>query len=432
MKKRFLVMAMTSIALAGCVNNEVNDVVHEQVKQKISFGSPLAYDNSTRAVVAGEISNPYPQKENFMIYATEYVKDEYEGWTGTRVSSSSEFFNNTTVSFDTSVDGWAPKKAEGEGYYYWVDGNYMAFAACSPAELGLSETNNKPADSATDNETQTYRYYDAAGLTITNFKVNDDSSQQYDLLFSERIYNQDASNMIKTEGQYSGIQLKFQHALSSIHFSLLNETLLSTDVTQHETIILKSISIKGVNSKGTFNENIVESNKINENGEEKTVYNMEYDKSTGGNVTPSWTGQTDIISGAYKAYTAGTKDLEFPSVQQYVSIYITKLEEDNASNKGLYGSAIPLLLLPQTIPADAVIEVKYQIKEHTDEGELTKEVKFHELKDNNGNPLSTEWKIGTKYTYRLVYSKETSKKDRIYFAPSVDGWLDGGIIIVNL
>ena len=430
MKKNLVLMVMAGVALASCVNDEVEEIVQEPINRKITFESPLAYTNGSRAHVKGEIANPYPQDETFMIYATEYEVDNYTGWTGARASDANTvFFNNTEVTFDTSVDGWAPKKDD-QGYYYWTDGNYMAFAACSPYNLNLSEKNEKPADNAADLSTTTYRYYDKDGLTIKNFKVAETSTEQYDLLFSRRLYDQDAGDMVKVEGQYSGIQLTFQHALSSIHFSLLNETLLSTDPKQHETIILKDISVKNVYTQGTFKEKITESETVSEDGESKTVYNMKYDKTEAGNVKPEWSDQSEEAN--YSAYKDGDVDLEFPSVQQYVSDYIGKLEKDNPTNKGKYGEAIPLLLLPQDLPENALIEVKYKIKEHTDEDVLTKTIKFHDLKDPNGKKLSEEWKIGTKYTYRLVYTKETSKKDRIYFAPSTEAWDDGGIIVVNL
>jgi hypothetical protein len=44
----------------------------------------------------------------------------------------------------------------------------------------------------------------------------------------------------------------------------------------------------------------------------------------------------------------------------------------------------------------------------------------------------TAWEIGTKYTYRLVYSREAQRDDIIYFSPETDKWVDGGIIEVIL
>ena len=401
MKKRLLVMAMAGVALAGCVSDEVAEVAQKNEKQKITFGTPLSYDNSSRANVTGEISNPYPIKENFTIYATEYKSGEYAGW-----GNEAADFNNKTVTFDESVDGWAPK-TDANKYYYWTDGMDMAFAACSPAELGQGYGTKS---------------YGASGLTIENFKVNPVSKEQYDLMFSKRIYDVNASNLTKVEGQYSGIQLIFQHALSSIHFSICNETLKNEDVSRQVAITLKDITVSGVYDTGNFTENI---------NEGKTgSYDKSYDKTTGGNVSPKWENTEQISTSVYDAFDAGELGLEFPSVQQYVSKYIEKNEELYPANQGKYGTATPLLLLPQTLPDEACIKVIYKI-EGEDENK-TKTVYFKDLKDEMGNALSSSWAIGTKYTYRLIYTDETAKKDRIYFAPSVEDWVNGGIISVYL
>lgn len=402
MKTRLFLMAMASVALASCVSEDVADVKQkEEKKQKIAFSSPLAYTNSTRANVPGEINNPYPIGESFTIYATEYTQNAYGGWNGSTVE-----FNAKEVKYDSSVDGWAPKTAVG-GYYYWPDGEVMAFAACSPHELGTGLGTKE---------------YGADGLTITDFKVQDNAKDQYDLLFSKRIYDKKASDMVKVEGQYSGIQLTFQHALSSIHFSIVNETLLATDPSQRSEIILKSIEVKDVCNKGTFKENLDEGTSGN--------YNFNYDRDVNGNVSPQWTGQSLDGTISYSAFTVGLTDLNFPSVQQYVSKYIERLEDENPGNEGTYGEAIPLLMLPQSLSNNAKIVVTYRIQDHDEDSK--KEIIIKDIKDENGVALSPEWKIGTKYTYRLVYSLNTSMKDRIYFAPSTDDWNDGGIIVVNL
>lgn len=408
MKKSLFFVTLAGLALASCTTTEVNDVIQKQEKQKITFESPLAYNNSSR-VVPGEIDNPYPRTETFAIYATEYVKDDYKGW-GVNIDSEGVGFNGNELHFDTSVDGWAPKKAGG-GYYYWTEGNYMAFGACSPFNIGSNVT----------------RTYDADGLNIQNFVVKEDPSEQYDLMFAKRLYDQSAANLVKVEGQYAGIQLTFQHALSSIHFSILNETLQSENTNDHVNVILKKITVTGVYDKGDFKENIVET----QNSEGDYIY----DRNSGGNVSPDWYNQT-YANGvqeyvAYEALAEGGENLYFPSTAQYVSRYIESLVETNGdAYEGKYGEAIPLILLPQTLSDDSVIKVDYLIE---GEDEITpKTVVIKNIKDDSGNSLTPLWNVGTKYTYRLVYSKETAKKDRIYFAPSVENWIDGGIISVYL
>ena len=405
MKKSLVLMAMAGVALVGCVN-DVADVAQSKEKQKITFGTPLSYSNGSRANVAGEISNPYPIKESFTIYATEYLKGSYAGW-----GKNATDFNGKPAVYDSNVDGWAPK--DGANYYYWPDGYDMAFAACSPHDLG--ENCGTPS-------------YGEDGLTITNFIVQDDSKKQYDLMFSKRIYDKNASHLNKVEGDYSGIQLTFQHALSSIHFSILNETLLASDEAQHVDVKLKNITISNVYNKGTFKENITEKTDGN--------YNKTYDKGTGGNVNPDWTENTESKnSQPYVAYNSGDEPLYFPSVQQYISNYIDKLETENDKTDGTYGEAIPLLLLPQDLPDDACINVLYDVENSSAEGgfeEKSKIIKIKEIVDAHENPLTPTWEIGTRYTYRLVYTNEVAKANRIYFAPTVEDWADGGIVVVHL
>ena len=55
--------------------------------------------------------------------------------------------------------------------------------------------------------------------------------------------------------------------------------------------------------------------------------------------------------------------------------------------------------------------------------------------DQLANALKTainSWEMGKRYTYRLFYSDDTAKKDRIFFAPSAEGWQDVDVIIVAL
>ena len=404
MKKILVLMAMAGVALAGCVN-DVADVAQSKEKQKITFGTPLSYSNGSRANVAGEINNPYPIKESFTIYATEYLKGSYAGW-----GQDATGFNGEPAVYDSNVDGWAPK--DGANYYYWTDGYDMAFAACSPHDLG---------------ENCGTKNYNEDGLTITNFIVQDDSKDQYDLMFSKRIYDKNASHLNKAEGEYSGIQLTFQHALSSIHFSILNETLLASESEQHVRVRLKSITISGVHNKGTFTENIDEGS--------QGGYNKNYDKGDGGNVNPNWSEDTESFNTSpYVAYYSGSEYLYFPSVQQYISNYINKLETETGAVDGAYGEAIPLLLLPQSLPSSACITVKYDVenKETSSFEERTKDILINELVDAHLNPLTPSWEIGTKYTYRLVYTNEVAKANRIYFAPTVEDWADGGIVVIHL
>ena len=84
-------------------------------------------------------------------------------------------------------------------------------------------------------------------MTIKNFKVQDDVANQYDLMYSNRIY---ACTRDKYEN--TGIPLKFNHALSSIVFAAIEEV-------EKKSYEITGVSLKGeINNKGTFNARITE------------------------------------------------------------------------------------------------------------------------------------------------------------------------------
>ena len=236
MKKSFMLVALAGMVLASCVKDEVN--IPQAKDVKIGFASPVLYSNvDTKAVVYGEIGShtydgtttvySYPRKENFKIFAVEH-EGNLTSWTDATPCE----FNGTSISYNPSFDAWVPVKTGG-GYYYWPDNELLSFAAVSPADLEL---------------TGVEATYAATGLKIENFAVNADPAEQYDLLYSKRAVNQRASNMLDGADYYSGISIEFQHALTSIHFSLKKDA----DVT--EIVTLKKIELKKAKNTGTFSE----------------------------------------------------------------------------------------------------------------------------------------------------------------------------------
>jgi hypothetical protein len=57
--------------------------------------------------------------------------------------------------------------------------------------------------------------------------------------------------------------------------------------------------------------------------------------------------------------------------------------------------------------------------------------KFNEWKDTSDKEVN-EWQMGVRYTYRLVYSQGTADKDKIYFSPSTDQWVEHDIVVIEL
>ena len=395
MRKLLLCAAIASVALSSCVKEEVD--AHQNQGQKITFDSPVMFSNeNTKANVYGEIgavtensvTYTYPKNEKFVIFAVGH-EDSLESWNDGTVAG----FNGQALTYDRDVDGWAPKTNESK-YYYWETGRMMSFAASSPADLEQDHWGGANK-----------RTYDDEGLHILDFQISADASKQYDLLFSTRACNQTAANMNHAANYYSGLPVRFQHALSSIRFSVSNSS--------EESVVLTGITISGVKYKGDFNENITEDGDL-------------YDRTEGtGNVVPEWDVQNDTIVNPYIAFQG---NIAFVSEPRYLSQLVGEAgDSTNVCNQ--------LLLMPQELPDAAAITVHYTVNGRSNHKTIKlKGLKSYKRIDNNDVESGTinSWEMGKRYTYRLHYSSETAARDKIYFAPSTEGWQDVDIIIVDL
>lgn len=391
MKKALFLTAIASMALVSCVSEDVTNPA-EQAKAKITFDSPLMYSNeNSRANVYGEITKEgnysYPKTEDFLIYAVGHTGD-FTTWK----TEEQTAFHGQTLIYDVMVDGWAPKNTGG-GYYYWTQGKKMTYAACSPADL---EQENWGI--GVDNRT-----YGTTGLIITDFEVNEDAAKHYDLMFSAREFNKTSADMSHEASNYSGIPIKFQHALSSIRFSIANELAAPSDEEAHlkTDLVLKKVTLSGVKYKGTFNENIVE---------DGDTYEI------GTNVTPKWIVAEDVIAEPYLAFEGSVTSYESP---RYLSDLVTE-DDDNTVHQ--------LLVMPQDLTDESVLTIEYTVNGK----ENTKTVKLNEGLTATDKQKVTTWEMGKRYTYRLNYTRSSSEKDKIYFAPSTEDWKDVDVIVIEL
>ena len=386
MKTKLFLAAIAVIAMTGCVKEEKTGVTGRTL---VTFDSPVTSRNvSTKANVYGEMTDysygsqvtyTYPREESFKIFAVQHEGD-LTSW----ASATPTGFNGHALVYDSMVDSWAPKQGDNT-YYYWPDNVKMSFAAVSPSDMEAVNASVTPA-------------YAADGLTIANFTVPSDPAKHFDLMFSQRAANKTAANMNHTADAYSGIPLTFQHALTSIHFSLKKDAGVTEDIT------LMRITLKNAKNKGTFKENITE-------GTDASAYV----RGENGNVNPKWT-PTNSKEDSYVSFSG---EIFFPIEAQYVSsIAAGDGTEDNDVSHAL-------LLMPQTLADDVVADIQYKV----DENVKTKTVKL------NTYPADTpvnEWKLGYRYTYRLYYTTDTEKKDIISFGPNTEDWYDGGVIEVRL
>lgn len=386
MKTKLFLAAIAVIAMTGCVKEEKTGVTGRTL---VTFDSPVTSRNvNTKANVYGEMTDysygsqvtySYPREESFKIFAVQHEGD-LTSW----ASATATDFNGQALEYDNMVDSWAPKKDDNT-YYYWPDNVKMSFAAVSPSDMEAVNASVTPA-------------YAADGLTIADFTVPSDPAKHFDLMFSQRAANKTAANMNHTADAYSGIPLTFQHALTSIHFSLKKDAGVTEDIT------LMKITLKSAKNKGTFKENIDES-----------AGASAYVRGENGNVNPIWT----VADSKEDSYVPFDGEILFPIEAQYVS----SLAAADGTTDGDVSHA--LLLMPQTLANDVVAEIQYKV----DENVKTKTV---QLNTYPADTPVTEWKLGYRYTYRLYYTTDTEKKDIISFGPNTEDWYDGGVIEVRL
>lgn len=392
MKTKLFLTAIAGVALAGCVKVEMNSLESKREQNLVTFDSPVTSKSvDTKANVYGEIGSytyegstgtyTYPKEEQFKIFAVEHSGD-LTGWENAVACD----FNGQDLSYDINVDSWAPKN--NGAYYYWPDDKKMSFAALSPADLEDVNSAVVPA-------------YAGTGLTLSDFTIPSDPAKQFDLMFSKRAANRTAANMNHSADAYSGIPLEFQHALTSIHFSIKKDNTVAEDV------VLTGIVLHNAKNKGTFNENITE-------GTDPAAYVV----GDQGNVNPAWAVVADSKETSYQAFKG---KVSFPIEAQYVAA-LAASDTDEADEDEI---SYALLLMPQTLADDVVLDINYMVGDEV----KTKTVQLNTYPE--GSPMTT-WKIGYRYTYRLYYSKDSEKHDIISFGPSTSDWVDGGKIEIKL
>jgi len=364
MKKRFLVMAMAGVALAGCVNNDVEEITQKQNPSKIMFSAPVMYDNAETRRVSGEIlANNYPTTEKFVVFAKKYT-GTYSNWGAGQIIWGTADAPYKVVAFNPDLNGWEPwggtvsenvTDANKEKFesYYWNTEMKAAFAAYSPAELN-------PYASVSFNDN---------GFVISNFQVESQPVNQYDLMYTDLSTDITTSN--QTWAGYSGTPLVFHHALSSIRFAIVGD----------EEAVLTGLKVCNVAQKGTFTQNLSQKWDVNE---------------------------TEL--GTFTIYNG--INVNFTESPQFI---LDLLKKDNPD----YSAAKNFLMIPQTFTnstggfdksKDPYIEVNYTDKNSVDQ------ISVIPLADY----FSGEWLIGTRHIYILSLGGSS----KIFFAPGVDTWTE--------
>ncbi|MBQ8592909.1 MAG: fimbrillin family protein [Bacteroidaceae bacterium] len=366
--KRFLFLsALASVALAGCVNDEAMEVTSKASDQKITFNAPVV-SGLTRAVAGeqpvtdDENGNKlvYSTDENFRVYAQWDKDGGFESWITSNNDNRAIYMSDIEVAYDNSVNGWSSDAVEGGSVYYWPKTGALTFAAYSPSDVS-----------------NFVHSYSEAGLSVTDFTVKAATADQYDFMYSSRSKNRTAS----TGGtSYSGVDINFKHALSSIKFKVAKAAEYTGT-----TIRVKQVTILNAYSQGDFAES----------------------KSA---TEASWTGHALPVDYAVKNNVDN---------QELTTTTAVPLEGAN-----------DVILLPQAFNHESeVVSIKVDYSIQNGNGPELAQTKTLPLvvtegdenryyTDKDGNGIS-EWKMGKRYIYTITIGLE-----KIYFSPEVAEWVD--------
>ena len=355
----FSIALLLTLAL-GCTKQShldggTGDAFPVPGEQKISIPCPLVTP-ATKAL-AGEMPLDYSTDESFGVYALYYPTGNFNGWE--RTPGSMTYIDGAEFSYDSSIDD----TSEGSGAwsatpgYYWPKGGKMTFAAWSPYRA---------------KDDVTALSYGPSGLQLTNFTTADKGSEQYDLLYSKRVY--DKADCSGTSTQYDGIDLLFSHALSSLHFTACSS--VST-----AKIRISKIVIYDICKSGDFSENVSET--------PPSTYSS----------SPAWTLGAERYTEAYPLVVyENNLGIAAPPLP---------LQESTPLAVGL---ALPI---PQVITS-AKMKVYYNVQLGSAEPVPTVSQVM-----NLGSGTVSEWKRQTRYTYNLILGAQ-----QIRFSVNVRGWSD--------
>lgn len=227
--KKFLFAAAVSAALAGCVSNEAE--ITPNADSPITFAAPLV--SSITRSATGEIANPYPENEKFVVFANLYLNSDYNNnW-----ADGTTYFgaNGLTVAYNSTVSGWL----DVNNPYYWPKNGKLTFYAYSPADYTNWKLNIVKEDDTEYANTESAVNIDAHNVDLLYSELAKDKTKND---------NQGGNNGTAT---YNGVELKFKHALSSIKFNV------KTDATYTNAAFkLNGIVLKSVKPEGTFKCNL--------------------------------------------------------------------------------------------------------------------------------------------------------------------------------
>ena len=367
MKKFMLFATAVGLTLTSCVNDEETTMMGS--RSVIAFDAPAM--KTSRANQMGEITGvKYPTNETFQVFCKIY-EGNYAGWTTS--TEAKDYFKATgeTAGHEGGTY-WSTSTV-----YYWPDAGYnLAFAAYSPAVLG----NAAAATQITRTD---------AGIQIADFVSEPQSDKQYDLMYSQTVFDRNKSNNAS-----SAVSLKFVHALSSIVFSSQKSDAAVgykiTDLEVTGTFV----------TEGDFNQGIAAS----------TSAEGAYTETE----TPVWSDPKTSSVNYEPTFTAFEVPVATPEI----------FTQGNSA----------ILAIPQGVPTDAKVIVTYEKKTNGTTTTHTAEIPLQSFKKATAEGTAVAegginaWERGKRYVYRIAFGEN----QRIYFEPSVRDWVQEPTLIYTI
>ncbi|MBO5708660.1 MAG: fimbrillin family protein [Bacteroidales bacterium] len=376
MKKLFFIAAIASAAFVSCTKNEVVSFP----EQEITFAAPVVAP-ATKST--NEVWNNYPQdtKYDFAVWAR-YYEDGAGANTGTYTTwdAGKEYMKEVVVSYGDAT--WKPGMT-----YYWPKNGALTFIAYAPATKA------------------SYAEASGTGITFTNYDVTTTVAEQVDLLFSERAYNKKAVDDDTVGGSYEtqpgadklydpykGVHLAFNHALSSVAFTIRT----AEDYSASTTITLNKIELLTVGSTASFDQKLGDSNNA-------------------ATTAAAWTTPTATAN-----YIVDNND--FLNVELSTTPYWTATKSATAPTATDGLRTTDFILLPQDISS-----VKLRVTYTLDNNDTGSVALTQVIEKDLAVAGVDAWEMGKRYIYNISLGLDT-----IYFEPYVAPWEDVTIAVPEI
>ena len=344
MKKFFLMAAVAVVALAGCNKPEPEKVESRVIGFETYTGRTVTKADGS---FIGKGTTELPTGSKFAVYAYATGANAFDG-----TNTSNVFMSNVEVTYagggktDETKYSYSPLR-------YWPN----------------DEANNKLSF---------FAYYPAAGSGITApsngwggyaFTAQTNPANMVDFLFSEVAKDQTYSST--NSGKKGVVNMKFHHALSLIKFKVNTDADYATDGT---VITLKSITLAGVNTKGTLTPQLA-------------------------SPFAAWSAQGTPAS--FNVFPAGSQ------VLTTTAVFVPTGTE----------AADSFLMVPQTLSNDVKATVVYTVQTGTDAGiENTATIQLNLAKDSANNDI-TAWAMNQNIVYTFTVGLKPIK-----FIAEVTDW----------